>query len=369
MGGTLVVPPIRYSGEPLATSGWGGILRTRLLSALGRFVSLGLAGGALVCLLSAGLSGSAGAATNGQYSVFPATITGGSPRVFFNYLVGPGSIINDAVTVTNQTTQPLQFKLYTTDASNAQGGDFAYNPPQAPKHTVGAWVQLSDLLVTLPAHTLANIPFTLKVPAGQTPGDYAGGIVLSPVTPAVEHRGALTFNVFENVGTRIYLRVKGPLNPDLSITQLSMNTSGFPGYVGGPVSSSVTYTLTNTGNEILNPKAKLSVSPLIGSPTNVPSHVFSSLLPHNSVTVTYHFPSKEAFLRFTAHLSITSAAGTTTASATAWVVPWILIAIIILIIGFIWYRRRRRRRLIDTAAAGEGSAVVAEPTETASAGT
>jgi hypothetical protein len=369
MGGTLGVPPIRYSGDPLATSGWGGFLRTRLLSALGRLLSLGLAIGAVVSLLTVGLGNeSASAATNGQYSVFPATITAGSPRVFFNYLVGPGSVINDAVTITNQTTQSLAFKLYTTDAVNAKGGDFAYNPPQDPKHSVGAWVQLSDLLVTLPAHTLANIPFTLKIPAGETPGDYSGGIVLSPVNPAVEHRGALTFNVFENVGTRIYVRVKGPLQPGLSITQLSMNTSGFAGYVGGPVSSSVSYTLTNTGNEILNPKAKLSVSPLIGSATIVPPHIFSSLLPHNSVTVTYHFPSKEAFLRFTAHLSVTSAAGTTTASATAWVIPWILVAILILIIGFVWYRRRRRRRLSEAASAGAGAAAQAEPAETAATG-
>ena len=125
--------------------------------------------------------------------------------------------------------------------------------------------------------------------------------------------------------------MRGPLHPGLSITKLSIGTSGFAGYVGGPVSSTVSYTLTNTGNQILNPTAKLSVSPLLGSSYKIAPRIYSSLLPHNSVTVTYHLPSKEAFLRLTANLMVTSGAGTTTATATAWVIPWILIAILVLL--------------------------------------
>jgi hypothetical protein len=203
----------------------------------------------------------------------------------------------------------------------------------------------------------------MKVPDGITPGDYAGGIVLVPQNPAVEHRGAVTFNLFQAVGARIYARVRGPLHPGLSITQLSIGTSGFAGLVGGPVSSTVTYRLTNTGNQILNPTVKLSVSPLLGSAATVPPRIFSSLLPHNSVTVTYKFSSKEAFLRFTANLNVKSGAGTTSASATAWVIPWILIAILVILIALFWYWRRRRR----TAAEITGNA--AEATEPAAAAT
>lgn len=301
----------------------------------------------------------ASAATNGQYSIFPATVQGSTPRVFFNYLVNPGSVITDAVTVTNQTTQPIAFNLYSTDAVNGNQGGYVFNPQNKPDHSVGAWTQLSSLGFTLPPHTLANVPFTMKVPAGLTPGDYAGGIVLVPENPAVEHRGAVTFNLFQAVGARIYVRVRGPLHPGLSITELSIGTSGFAGLVGGPVSSTVTYRLTNTGNQILNPTVKLSVSPLLGSATTVPPRIFSSLLPHNSVTLTYKFASKEAFLRFKTSLSVTSGAGTSSASATAWVIPWILIAILVILIGLLWYRRRRRAAGIagDAATAPEPAAV------------
>jgi hypothetical protein len=208
---------------------------------------------------------------------------------------------------------------------------------------VGAWLKLSDYEFTLPPHTLANVPFTMDIPAGLTPGDYAGGIILQPTTPTTQQRGAVTFNVYQDVGTRIYVRIRGPLHPELSVTRLSVSTSGFAGNVAGPVSSTVTYTLTNTGNQILNPTAKLSVSPLLGSEVNIPPRIWSSLLPHNSVTATYKLPSKEAYLRLSANLTVTSGAGTTTASTTAWVIPWILIAIILLI-GLLWFWRRRRRR-------------------------
>ena len=338
-------------------------MKTWSLSVMRTLLLFGLAAAASLSLLTVGAgSPPAGAAGNGLYSVFPATIAGSSPRVYFNYLINPGSVVSDAVTVTNQTTSPIAFKLYPADAINGQGGGFALNPPQAPLKSVGGWVKSSSVEFTLPAHSLANVPFTLDVPNGLTPGDYAGGIVLSTVNPSVEKRGNVTFNVFQSVGTRIYVRIRGALHPGLSVTQLSVNTSGLAGYVGGPVSSTVTYTLTNTGNQILNPTAKLSVSPLLGSATNLPRKIFSSLLPHGSATVTYQLPSKEAFLRLSADLAVTSGAGPTSATATAWVIPWILIAIILLIIGFFWYRRRRRRAALAATAA----VVEAEPAAAAS---
>ncbi|HEY6428067.1 MAG TPA: hypothetical protein VIX84_12655 [Acidimicrobiales bacterium] len=250
------------------------------------------------------------------------------------------------MTVTNQTPFTIPFNLIPADAINTRrGGAFSlYSVPGKPLHSVGAWVRLSDTGFTLPPHTLANVPFTLDIPTGLTPGDYAGGIILQPTTPSVEHRGNVTVDLYQDVGARIYVRIRGKLNPQLSVTQLSVNTAGFAGNVGGPVSSTVTYTLTNTGNQVLNPTAKLNVSPLLGSAVNIPPKNFSSLLPHNSVTVTYKLSSKEAFLRMNANLSVSSGAGTTTATASAWVIPWIIVAIILVIVGVWWFLRRRRRR-------------------------
>jgi len=127
--------------------------------------------------------------------------------------------------------------------------------------------------------------------------------------------------------------------------------------VGGPVNAVVTYTLTNTGNEILNPTARLSLSPLAGSTVNLPPKLFASLLPHNSGTVTYLVKNQEALLKISADLKVTSRAGPITASTTAWVIPWLLIlALILLGLLFWWWRRRRRRRRAVAAAVVVGAA-------------
>ena len=331
----------------LAFSRRGRLLKSRLLSALSTLLVFNLAVAASLSLLSLGVASSpAAAATNGKYSIFPASIAGqsGPQRIFFNYLVNPSTSVPDAVTVTNQTLDTIPFQLIPADAVNTpNNGGFAFSSPNKPLRSVGGWIRLSTLTVTLPPHTLANIPFTVDVPPGLTPGDYAGGIILQP--PAFpEQRGNVTVDLYQDVGVRIYVRVRGPLNPGLSVTQLSVNTSGFAGNVGGPTSSKVTYTLTNTGNQILNPRASLSVSPLLGSGLNIPARQYPSLLPHNSVTVTYKLTSREAFLQLNADLSVKSAAGTTTASTTAWIIPWILIAVILLLVALFWFLRRRRRR-------------------------
>ena len=323
-------------------------------STVRKLLIFGLATASWFSVLGTGAgSPPASAATNGQYSIFPATTTGGSPRQWFNYLVNPGSVITDAVTVTNQTPQTVPFHVYVADASNAVGGGFTIDPPQRRDFTVGKWTELSTLGFSLPPHTLANIPFTLKVPAGETPGDYAGGIVLSPNNPAVEQRGSLTFDIYQEVGSAHL-----PASTRSAASEL-VDHKAFARDVGlcwlcrwsGQFDCLVHPDQHRKPD--LNPTAKLSVSPLLGSSYKIAPRIYSSLLPHNSVTVTYHLPSKEAFLRLTSNLMVTSGAGTTTATATAWVIPWILIAILVLLIGFIWYRRRRRRRAAGGAEAVE----------------
>lgn len=318
-------------------------MRFPLVSAWRARLAVGLAAGAACTVFLSSGATPASATQNGRYSIQPAATSSQSSREFFNYLLRPGDTVIDAVTVTNMTAQSMAFNLFTADAANAQGGGFAIKPPNAPKRTVGKWVSLSDYYFTLPPHTLANVPFTLKIPDHIEPGDYAGGIVLSPAVPAVEHRGHLTFDVYENVGARIYVRIAGKLHPGLAVTQLSVKTNGAAGLVGGPVNADVTYTLTNTGNQVLNPTATLSLSPLLGSTVKIPPRIFSSLLPHNSVTITYQFKSQEAFLHLGTSLKVSSGAGKIVAGATGWVIPWLLILVIVLVVLLIWWLLHRRR--------------------------
>ena len=109
-------------------------------STVRKLLIFGLATASWFSVLGTGAgSPPASAATNGQYSIFPATTTGGSPRQWFNYLVNPGSVITDAVTVTNQTPQTIPFHVYVADASNAVGRWLHDRPTAASDSTVGKW--------------------------------------------------------------------------------------------------------------------------------------------------------------------------------------------------------------------------------------
>ena len=304
------------------------------------------------------------AAGNGLWSVAPST-SGQSNRAYFNYLVAPGSVVRDSVFVTNDTTSSQSFLLYTSDAVNTPTGGFSLQSPQAEKKTVGKWTNLKDTEFTLAPHSVSDVPFDITVPTGAVPGDYAGGVVLRPLYPTQQKRGDLVFNVFQSVGTRIYLRVKGPLVPSLRVTSLAVQPeTSVLGLLGGPTGANVTYTIKNTGNEVLNPVAYLKVSPLAGSSVEFPRRSYSSLLPGSSATFSGHIKSILPVFKLTAHLTIENQnprIGLVTASASALVIPWLAILILaLLILLFVFARHRRRRITAANPPANESAPAGAE---------
>ena len=297
-------------------------------------------------LFLAATGSTASAAGNGLYSISPASASGQPQRQYFNYLADPGSTISDSVQVYNQTSSAVPFTLYPADAINAQGGGFDLLTLNKTMHQVGKWTSLADEAFTLPAHSVATVPFFINIPGSVTPGDYAGGIVVRPTNPAIEKKGNFTFAVYNAVGTRIYIRIKGPLHPSLQVTKLAVSPqTSASSLFGGPVDANITYTFKNTGNEILNPTTNLKVSPLIGGATTF-IQPFSSILPGQSVTITRHVNSVEAVFKLSADLTITDArpqATTATGSSSALVIPWLAILVIVLLIALYLLLRRRRR--------------------------
>ena len=153
-----------------------------------------LAAWALAAISASGLfvvatASTASAAGNGLYSISPASESGQPQRQYFNYLAEPGSTISDSVQVYNETASAIPFTMYPADAINAQGGGFDLLTLNKTMHEVGKWTSLSDEGFTLPAHSVATVPFSINIPSGVTPGDYAGGIVVRPTNPAIERKG------------------------------------------------------------------------------------------------------------------------------------------------------------------------------------
>ncbi len=290
------------------------------------------------------------AASNGAWSVFPTTPAGQQTRAFFQPLMAANSTYPDSVTVANQTTAPLTFNLYPADGYNTANGGFSLRQRADAQHDVGAWIHLAVSRVTVPAKTAAKVPFVITVPADATPGFHVGGIVAEATTGTTTKKGAVGVTIQQAVGTRVYARVIGNLQPQLAITSMSIETkSSSSSTLGGSVMPTVKFTVENTGNVPLSGKTKIDLSPLFGSGPHPIFRTLPQVLPHNATAFSVAFPSVAAHGYLSATTTVTARGiHPVTATTSTVVFPWLLFLIVlVVIVGIaIWIFMRRRRARI-----------------------
>lgn len=318
------------------------------------------------------LVGSPAAAQDGQagaprtWGVQPASKEGPSTRAAFTYDAAPGETISDAVRIANFSDQPLTLSVYATDAFNTDEGNYDVLAADAEADDVGSWVHLDQGTVTLAPRATADVPFTLTLPENASPGDHAGGIVASLSTAAVDASGN-EVKVDNRVGARIYLRVDGPLRPELTVTELDLAYDGTASPVGTGTAH-VRYTIENTGNVRLAAEQVLTLSGPFGlASTEVDLEDVPELLPGSILRLEAPDAEVRPTGRLTAELELTPKAADdvdvdpVTASASVWAVPWTLLAVVAAVVLWLVVRRRLRRR---KAAAGAAATSSSEPADT-----
>ncbi|WP_329217178.1 DUF916 domain-containing protein [Streptomyces sp. NBC_01485] len=296
----------------------------------------------LLCLLFA--APAARAADNGDWSVYPAS-SAVAARPYFYVSADPGQTIEDKVVVANKTDQPLTFRLYAADAYNtARDGGFAVKSVGERMRGVGAWAELPKDRVTVPARQTVTVPFTVKVPEGAEPGDHPGAIV------ALDERvdqgdGSVALGVQRAVGARVYLTVGGPTVPALAVenVHISHHQPLIPGL--GDSTATISYTLHNTGNVTLEPKAALTARGLFGRTllTRDLRKLPSQLLPGQSVSLTERWTDAPQLDWTDVKLTATAKNTTESATATFVAVPWLAVSFVvagIAIGGWLLLRRR-----------------------------
>ena len=145
-------------------------------------------------------------------------------RPDLSYVADPGAVIEDAVTLYNLSNVPLTFKIYATDAFNDDDGQFGLLDSDETPVDVGTWIDLGGEEVPVPARTQVTIPITLTIPENATPGDHVGAVLAANAALTTGDEGqALTLD--RRTGTRLYVRVNGPLVPNLR-SPMSAPTTG-----------------------------------------------------------------------------------------------------------------------------------------------
>ncbi|MGW0390765.1 WxL protein peptidoglycan domain-containing protein [Streptomyces sp. NPDC003042] len=216
-------------------------------------------------------AGPASAADNGTWGVFPTPAAGAamSDRAYFFHQGAAGSTVGDSVTILNTSDKELTFQVFATDAVNTpSGGAFALLPAEAQPKDVGAWIALppeTATTVTVPPKGRKDVPFTVKVPEDAAPGDHVGGIVaLNTAVEGVRQDGKVQVGVKRSVGARMYFRVPGPVTPGLSVEDVRVSRSAPLLPWVKDAHATITYTLVNRGNVVVEPRVTVSAEGLFG---------------------------------------------------------------------------------------------------------
>ena len=295
--------------------------------------------------------------TNG-ISGAPSDGTAVDDRSRFSYQVDPGQHLDDFYLVRNTGTSAQTMKIFATDAFDAASGAFSLlDTKTAPKDS-GSWVKFpngtSSVDVPLAAGASKIVSFRLTAPADASPGDHAGGIVISVATP----QGNII--VDRRVATRMYVRVKGAIQAALTVGNI---TAAYRPTIN-PFSGSTVlrFTVRNNGNVALGANLVAQVKSYfgIGASGLVRSSV-PEMLPGSTRVVAVEVPGVPQVGYLSPQLSLVPTVDTdalspgplrsTTRDTNMFVTPWwllILIAIAGAIWAFIVFRRRR-----DATRAGE----------------
>jgi len=351
----------------MSNSHWAAAPRSRgLLGATGLLVVViaATAGLVLAYPTAAGaatpahaVAAGAAAADRATFGLAPASATGPDGRPDLDYAVSPGEVLFDHVAALNYSDQSLTLKLYAVDADETTQGGFGLTLPGTQQTGVGSWVSVppQDATVVVAARSPVGpgtvvVPITVHVPANATPGDHAGGVLVSLSTTG-RNRSGEAITLLQRTGTRVLMTVAGTLAPRLVVTDLQVSYAGSLDPVGrGAVHLS--YVLRNSGNVDLTVAQGASVSGLLGVSAHTKISGVTFLLPGASVTRTAEV--RGVWPQFLSHATVTGTPrvqtseksvifAPVTATATVWTIPWVLIIIVVvLIVGLVLFRRHRR---------------------------
>ena len=296
------------------------------------------------------------------FGIGPATSSGSTGRPYFSYEMGVNGIYRDTAMAVNFAGQPIALSIFATDVGNAANGDFAVGLQTQQTKDAGGWVHLSpkqsQIIVPARGKTPGKvlIPFMIRVPADATPGDHGAAIVAVLSTLGKNAKGE-NVRLDQRIAVRIYLRVNGPLLPELTIEHLHATYHGVVNPLGTG-KATVTYTVHNTGNVRLAGRQTVEVTGMFGLKSAVVTPPNLQLLfPGGSetvrVTVTGVRPAVFAKARVTvtpllfadqAQMAVRQVSAVTEFRAMPWSPLACLAALLVLAGGALAIRRALRRR-------------------------
>lgn len=296
-----------------------------------------------------------------SWALIPATVdlNQSGSRNDLTYVADGGTVIEDAVTLLNLGTEMLTFRVFATDAFNNSGGQFDVLPTDQKPENVGSWVTFAQEMVSVPAGQQATIPITITIPAGASAGDHVGAVLASSPTVGDSGNGQV-ITMDRRTGTRIYLRVNGPLFPQLAISNLDTTYDQAVNPLDG--TAHINFSIVNSGNVRLSGTPHVTVHGPFGfAEKSVVVPDIAELLPGEQVDLSVEVDgAAAAFLDSTSvRVDALGAAdlgevADATASDSTFAPPLFLLGmLLVLLFGLLAFRAYRRRATATVARADD----------------
>ncbi len=282
-------------------------------------------------------------------------------RTFMSYQIGAGGQYSDKVVLLNYGIASVRLNVFAADLSNDVDGNVVAGLDTDTPKDAASWVRLGgrELTATVPPRTRTGpgqvlVPFTIAVPSGATPGDHSAAI-MAQLSSLGKNPDSQNVRLNQRIGTRIYLRVNGKLDPRLTVDNLTVSYRQSLNPVGGGAAV-VDYTVHNTGNVRLSAQQAVSVTGMFGTSSKVVtpagvqllfpggsqqvrvrvSGVFPAIFEKSHVTVTPKlFDDQQS-------MTVPSAAATDSFTAVPWMLLLCLLVLVLLIVAA-WLLRRRAK--------------------------
>lgn len=258
---------------------------------------------------------------------------------WFTYTPQRGATVIDAARVANPARVSQRVRIYFADL--AFGDDGTPSVVTGDQSGVGAWGHPDDADITLGPGQQAEMSFRIAVPTDADPGDHVGVFVAETTT----EQGGFTVN--RQVATRVYVTVPGQAHRAMAFDRADLHA--FPRI--WPRRAEVIAYLRNQGNIRLQPSVTIGGQAARGSE----AVVTKSVEPYTAeVTVPWYGGPVSVPVMASAGDGLQA-----NATASAFVVPWLLVAIALLVLVTtgqvlrIWGRRRRRSRGASVVPVGD----------------
>lgn len=233
----------------------------------------------------------------------------------------PGQVYHFGITVRNISDSDRTYSFSARDIKglDSNGQPVFADANEATEYALSSWINLPQTSVSLAAGEMREIPFSVTVPAGASPGAHFGGIFIDAAAGQQQATGAA---IGYSVGTIISLKIAGDVVEDAQLREFSTDK-----FVYGVPTVAFSARVENRSNVLARPHGLVEVSDMFGKKVatlNV-NDAAAPVFPGSDRSYRIDWQSDEfAFGRYQAIVSLVygdSARKTITGATSFWVLP------------------------------------------------